>query len=104
MRLYVEGNKRTGRFITSLGILVFGFFYDYGGCNRLFHKIQSNQPPIIKQYHTHNTVQVVELPKKVIVEEEICTRIDGCRIVDNVCIDCVDKMAQISSGVSSSLK
>jgi len=42
--------------------------------------------PIIKQYHS--TVQVVQSPKKVIVEEEICTRIDGCRIVDNVCIDC----------------
>ena len=54
----------------------------------IFYFIQSNQPPIIKQYHTHNTVQVVEPPKKVIVEEEICTRIDGCRIVDNVCIDC----------------
>ena len=100
MRLYVEGNKRTGRFITSLGVLVFGFFYDYGGCNRLFHKIQSN--PIIHQHYS--TIEVIEPPKKVIVEEEICTRIDGCRIVDNVCIDCVDKMAQISSGVSSSLK
>ena len=51
--------------------------------------IQSNQPPIIKQYHTHNTVQVIEPPKKVIVEEEICTRIDGCRIIDNVCINCI---------------
>ena len=42
--------------------------------------------PIIKQYHS--SVQVVQSPKKVIVEEEICTRIDGCRIIDNVCIDC----------------
>jgi len=54
----------------------------------IFYFIQSNQPPIIKQYHTYNTVQVIEPPKKVIVEEEICTRIDGCRIVDNVCLDC----------------
>ena len=51
--------------------------------------IQSNQPPIIKQYYTHNTVQVVVSPKKVIVEEEICTRIDGCRVIDNVCVDCI---------------
>ena len=51
--------------------------------------IQSNPTPIIKQYHTHNTVQVVEPPKKVFVEEEICTRIDGCRIIDNVCVDCI---------------
>jgi len=42
--------------------------------------------PIIKQYHS--TVQVVQPPKKVFVGEEICTRIDGCRILDNVCIDC----------------
>jgi len=42
--------------------------------------------PIIKQYHS--TVQVVQSPKRVLVDREICTRIDGCRIVDNVCIDC----------------
>ena len=64
--------------------------------------IKSNPTPIIN--HHYSTIEVIEPPKKVIVEEEICTRIDGCRIVDNVCIDCVDKMAQISSGVSSSLK
>ena len=64
--------------------------------------IKSNPTPIIHQHYS--TIEVIEPPKKVIVEEEICTRIDGCRIVDNVCIDCVDKMAQISSGVSSSLK
>ena len=23
------------------------------------------------------------------VVEEICTRIDGCRIIDNVCVDCL---------------
>ena len=50
-------------------------------------KTNSSLPiPIIKQHHS--TVQVVQSPKKVVVEEEICTRIDGCRIVDNVCIDC----------------
>ena len=64
--------------------------------------IKSNPTPIIN--HHYSTIEVIEPPKKVIVEEEICTRIDGCRIVDNVCVDCVDKMAQISSGVSSSLK
>ena len=49
--------------------------------------LKSNQP-IIKQYHSHNSVQVIDPPKKIIAEEEICTRIDGCRIIDNVCIDC----------------
>jgi len=23
------------------------------------------------------------------IVEEICTRIDGCRIIDNVCVDCI---------------
>ena len=64
--------------------------------------IKSNPTPIIN--HHYSTIEVIEPPKKVIVEEEICTRIDGCRIVDNVCIDCVLKMAQNSSGISSSLK
>jgi hypothetical protein len=47
--MYVEGDKGTGRFDFTVGVLVCGFFYDYGGCNRLFHKIQSNpnnQPPL----------------------------------------------------------
>jgi len=43
--------------------------------------------PIIKEYYSTVTHQVVEPPKKVIMEEEICTRIDGCRIIDNVCVD-----------------
>ena len=48
--------------------------------------IKSNPTPIIN--HHYSTVEVIEPPKKVIVEKEICTIIDGCRIVDNVCIDC----------------
>ena len=43
--------------------------------------------PIIKQYHS--TVQVVQPPKRVLVDREICTRIDGCPIVNNVCVDCL---------------
>ena len=39
---------------------------------------------------THYTsVQVNEPPKRVLVEREVCNRIDGCPIVDNVCVDCV---------------
>lgn len=49
--------------------------------------IKSNPTPIIN--HHYSTVEVIEPPKKVIVEEGICTRIDGCRIIDNVCIDCI---------------
>ena len=44
--------------------------------------------PIIKQYHTHNTVQVVEPPKRVLVEREVCNRIDGCPVVKGVCESC----------------
>ena len=47
----------------------------------------SRPTPIIKQYHS--PVQVVEPPKRVLIEEEICTRLDGCPIVNNVCIDCL---------------
>ena len=49
--------------------------------------IKSNPTPIIN--HHYSTVEVIEPPKKVKMEEEICTRIDGCRIIDNVCIDCI---------------
>ena len=50
--------------------------------------IQSNQPPIIKQYHTYNAVQVIETPKQVLVEREVCNRIDGCPVVKGVCESC----------------
>ena len=46
--------------------------------------IQSNQPPIIN----HNTVQVIESPKRVLVEREVCNRIDGCPVVKGVCESC----------------
>ena len=64
--------------------------------------IKSNPTPIIN--HHYSTIEVIEPPKKVIVEEEICTRIDGCRIVDNVCVDCITKIAQTGSTISSTFK
>jgi hypothetical protein len=51
--------------------------------------IKYNQPPIIKQYHTHNTVQVVAPPKRVLVEQEVCNRISGCVVVNGTCPSCV---------------
>ena len=48
----------------------------------IFYFIQSNQPPIIKQYHTYNKVQVVEPPKRVLVEREVCNMISGCAVVN----------------------
>jgi len=64
--------------------------------------IKTNPTPIIN--HHYSTIEVIEPPKKVIVEEEICTRIDGCRIVDNVCVDCITKIAQTGSTISSTFK
>jgi len=56
----------------------------------IFYIVKTNpttHTPIIHQHYS--TVQVVESPKRVLIEEEICTRFDGCPIVYNVCIDCL---------------
>ena len=56
----------------------------------IFWIIKTNPTLPTTIIHQHySTVQVIEPPKKVILEEEICTRIDGCRIIDNVCVDCL---------------
>ena len=86
MRLYVERNERTGGFDFTVGVLVCGFFYDYGCCNGLFHKIQSN--PIIHQHYS--TVEVIEPPKRVLVEREVCRDIRGCVLLKGgECPTCV---------------
>jgi len=48
----------------------------------IFYIIKTNPSlptPIIHQHYS--TVQVVEPPKRVLIEEEICRRFDGCPIV-----------------------
>jgi len=71
-------------------LLLWGFWY-FGSFMimvvAIVYFIKSNPTPIIN--HHYSTIEVIEPPKKVILEEEICTRIDGCRIIDNVCIDCI---------------
>ena len=70
-------------------ILLWGFWYVISFLVLVLGVVyitKSNPTPIIHQHYS--TVEVIEPPKEVIVEEEICTRIDGCRIVDNICIDC----------------
>ena len=59
------------------------------GCrNSLFDKTNPSLPtPIIKQYHS--TVQVVQSPKRVLVEREVCNRISGCKVVSGTCPTCV---------------
>ena len=34
------------------------------------------------------TVQFIEPPKRILIEEEICKRLDGCPIVKGVCETC----------------
>ena len=56
----------------------------------IVHIIKTNPTPptpIINEYYS--TVQVIEPPKRVLIEKEICTRLDGCPIVNNVCVDCL---------------
>ena len=43
--------------------------------------------PIINEYHS--SVQVIEPPKRVLIEEGFCTRLDGCPIVNGICVDCL---------------
>ena len=55
-----------------------------------YYVIKSNPTPPIPIIHQHySTVKVVQPPKKVLIEEEICKRLDGCPIVNNVCVDCL---------------
>jgi hypothetical protein len=49
--------------------------------------IQSNQP-IINEQHYYTSKQVSQPPKRVLVEREVCNRIDGCPVVKGVCQTC----------------
>ena len=52
--------------------------------------IQTNKTPPTPIIHEHySTVEVIEPSKRVLIEEEICIRLDGCPIVNNVCVDCL---------------
>ena len=71
-----------------MGVLVFGFVYVDDCCNRLFHTIQSS-PNYQTISYTQYTVQVVEPPKRVLVEREVCKKISGCEVVNGTCPSCV---------------
>ena len=45
---------------------------------------------------------MIEPPKRILIEEEICTRIDGCRIVGNICVDCLT-CEELSGGYSQEM-
>ena len=61
-------------YVCAIFLLVFGITY----------LAKTNPTPIIN--HHYSTVQVIEPPKRVLIEEEICTRLDGCPIVNGVCV------------------
>ena len=64
-------------YVCAIFLLVFGITY----------LAKTNPTPRIN--HHYSTVQVIEPPKRVMIEEEICTRLDGCPIINGVCVDCV---------------
>jgi hypothetical protein len=64
-------------YVSAILILIFGITY----------LAKTNSTPIINNHYS--TVQVIEQPKRVLIEEEICTRPDGCPIVNGVCVDCL---------------
>ena len=45
--------------------------------------------PIINEYYSTVTHQVIEPPKRVLVEREICKSIKGCKEVNGTCPTCV---------------
>ena len=64
----------------------------------IFNIIKTNPTPPTPIIHQHySTVQVIEPPKRVLVEREICTRIDGCKVfpdattMEEYCPTCILK-------------
>ena len=52
--------------------------------------IKTNPTPPTPIIHEHKIVQnIIQPTKRVLVEREVCNRIDGCPIVNNVCVDCI---------------
>ena len=51
----------------------------------IVYVLQTTTP--IETHYT--TVQTIQTPKRVLVQREVCNRIDGCPIVNNVCVDCI---------------
>ncbi len=52
--------------------------------------IKTNPTPPTPIIHEHKIVQnIIQPTKRILVEREVCNRIDGCPIVNNVCVDCI---------------
>ena len=51
---------------------------------------KTNPTPPTPIIHEHKIVQnIIQPTKRVLVERDVCNRIDGCPIVNNVCVDCI---------------
>ena len=69
-------------YVGSFMLLILGIVY--------ITKTNPTPPtPIINEYYSTVTHQVVEPPKRVLVDREVCTRIDGCKVVSGTCPTCV---------------
>ena len=56
----------------------------------IFYIVKINPTPHTPIIHqNYSTVKVVQPPKKVLIDEEICKRLDGCPVVNNICVDCL---------------
>ena len=68
--------------ITSLAILVVAVVY-------ITHTQPKQQIPMIQPQEQISMVNphITTFAEPII--KEVCTRIDGCRVIDNVCVDCL---------------
>ena len=57
---------------------------------------KTNPTPPTPIIHEHKIVQnIIQPTKRVLVEREVCNRVDGCPIVNNVCVDCITVKNQL---------
>ena len=60
------------------------FSYTFGGATQPKQQIPMIQPQEQISMVEPNTTTFAEP-----IMKEVCTRIDGCRVIDNVCVDCL---------------
>ena len=56
----------------------------------LFYIMKTNPTPHTPITHEHKIVQnIIQPPKRVLVEREVCNSISGCKVVNGTCSTCV---------------
>ena len=68
--------------ITSLAILVVVVVY-------ITHTQPKQQIPMIQPQEQISMVESHTTTFTEPIMKEVCTKIDGCRVIDNVCVDCL---------------